>query len=160
MSGAGVTEGAASPALAVRTPAGGPHIALTVRDPRAVAAWWCRTLGFVELNGVSQRLEAGPTPRTLVRHPDSGLIIGFRQPPTGSRTGPAGRISLRVASRSALDDWAAHLDELGVAHSAVRDNGSALYLSLVAPDGIGLELWWPRPLSTRPAEPAQLNPPS
>jgi catechol-2,3-dioxygenase len=53
-----------------------------------------------------------------------------------------------VASERALGDWAAHLHRLGIPHSSVRDTGDEQYLSLTAPDGIGLELWWSRPRQT------------
>jgi catechol-2,3-dioxygenase len=52
---------------------------------------------------------------------------------------------LRVGSSAALAEWAAHLRRLGVPHSAVQDNGQEQFLSLLGPDGIGIELWWPRP---------------
>jgi catechol-2,3-dioxygenase len=147
-------RGEAEPAPA----AGVPHIALVVRDTVASADWWCRTFGFVSTEQPDQAggpdLPASPaTPRkVVVRHPDSGLVLGFRQRARDSgRDSGRGRfeyLSLRVASERALGDWAAHLHRLGIPHSSVRDTGDEQYLSLTAPDGIGLELWWSRPRQT------------
>jgi catechol-2,3-dioxygenase len=134
-----------------------PHIALAVRDTVASADWWCRTFGFVSAEQPDQAggtdRPASPTRRkVVVRHPDSGLVLGFRQ--RVQHNGPgSGRarfeyLSLRVASERALGDWAAHLHRLGIPHSSVRDTGDEQYLSLTAPDGIGLELWWSRPRRT------------
>jgi catechol-2,3-dioxygenase len=138
--------------------AGVPHIALVVRDTVASADWWCRTFGFVSTEQPDQAggpdRPASPAKRrkVVVRHPDSGLVLGFRQRARDSgRDSGRGRfeyLSLRVASERALGDWAAHLHRLGIPHSSVRDTGDEQYLSLTAPDGIGLELWWSRPRQT------------
>jgi catechol-2,3-dioxygenase len=147
-------RGEAEPAPA----AGVPHIALVVRDTVASADWWCRTFGFVSTEQPDQAggpdRPASPATRrkVVVRHPDSGLVLGFRQRARDSgRDSGRGRfeyLSLRVASERALGDWAAHLHRLGIPHSSVRDTGDEQYLSLTAPDGIGLELWWSRPRQT------------
>jgi len=119
-----------------------PHIALAVRDTSESAAWWCRTFGF---ESAEQPAPAPARPRVVIRHPDSGLVLGFRQRPEPGRRGRFEYLSLRVASERALGDWAAHLHRLGIPHSSVRDTGDEQFLSLTAPDGIGLELWWSRP---------------
>ncbi|MDT7598295.1 MAG: glyoxylase family protein [Pseudonocardiales bacterium] len=143
-------RGEAEPAPA----AGVPHIALVVRDTVASADWWCRTFGFVSTEQPNQaggpdRPASPATPRkVVVRHPDSGLVLGFRQRARDSGRGRFEYLSLRVASERALGDWAAHLHRLGIPHSSVRDTGDEQYLSLTAPDGIGLELWWSRPRRT------------
>ncbi|MDT7748293.1 MAG: glyoxylase family protein, partial [Pseudonocardiales bacterium] len=134
--------------------AGVPHIALVVRDTVASADWWCRTFGFVSTEQPDQAggpdRPASPATRrkVVVRHPDSGLVLGFRQRARDSGRGRFEYLSLRVASERALGDWAAHLHRLGIPHSSVRDTGDEQYLSLTAPDGIGLELWWSRPRQT------------
>jgi catechol 2,3-dioxygenase-like lactoylglutathione lyase family enzyme len=143
-------RGDAEPAPAVEV----PHIALAVRDTVASADWWCRTFGFVPTGqpdlagGPDRPVSPATRPKVVVRHPDSGLVLGFRQRAEGSGRGRFEYLSLRVASERALGDWAAHLHRLGVPHSSVRDTGDDQYLSLTAPDGIGLELWWSRPRRT------------
>ena len=52
-------------------------------------------------------------------------------------------LSFSVASRADLDAAAARLDELGVAHEAVKDIGAGLLLEFRDPDGIALELMAP-----------------
>lgn len=139
-SGAGGEAARESAASAV------PHIALAVGDAFASAAWWCRTFGF---ESAEQSGSFAPArPRVIIRHPDSGLVLGFRQRPEQVRRRRFEYLSLRVASERALGDWAAHLHRLGIPHSSVRDTGDEQFLSLTAPDGIGLELWWSRPRTT------------
>jgi len=122
-----------------------PHIALAVGDASASAAWWCRTFGFESAEQSGPRMSAPARPRVIIRHPDSGLVLGFRQRPEQGRRRRFEYLSLRVASERALGDWAEHLHRLGIPHSSVRDTGDEQFLSLTAPDGIGLELWWSRP---------------
>jgi catechol 2,3-dioxygenase-like lactoylglutathione lyase family enzyme len=119
-----------------------PHIALAVQDTSASAAWWCRTFGF---ESAEQSTAVPARPRVVIRHPESGLVLGFRQRPEPGRRGRFEYLSLRVASERALGDWAEHLLRLGIPHSSVRDTGDEQFLSLTAPDGVGLELWWSRP---------------
>jgi catechol 2,3-dioxygenase-like lactoylglutathione lyase family enzyme len=112
-----------------------PHIALAVQDTSASAAWWCRTFGF---ESAEQSTAVPARPRVVIRHPESGLVLGFRQRPEPGRRGRFEYLSLRVASERALGDWAEHLLRLGIPHSSVRDAGDEQFLSLTAPDGIGL----------------------
>jgi catechol-2,3-dioxygenase len=137
------TDGAAGETAAVAA-AAVPHIALAVGDASASAAWWCRTFGFESAEQAGQQASAPARPRVVIRHPDSGLVLGFRQRPEQGRR-RFEYLSLRVASERALGDWAEHLHRLGIPHSSVRDAGDEQFLSLTAPDGIGLELWWSRP---------------
>lgn len=50
-----------------------------------------------------------------------------------------------VPSRTALDDWAEHLDRIGVVHSGIKEPeyGSAAMVTLRDPDNIQLEFYWP-----------------
>ncbi len=50
-------------------------------------------------------------------------------------------LSFRVRDRDAVHAAAAHLDELGVPHSGVKDLGRAVLLEFRDPDGIALELY-------------------
>lgn len=71
-------------------------------------------------------------------------LLGLR--PVGSdrfdedRTG-LDHLSFAVASRSDLDDAAAQLDVLGVAHGGVKDSGSGFLLEFRDPDNVALELF-------------------
>jgi catechol 2,3-dioxygenase-like lactoylglutathione lyase family enzyme len=135
--------GAAAPP-APGWPPGLPHIALSVPNASASAVWWCRTFGFVP-GGPLDRARSPARITTLVRHPDTGLVLGFRQRPEGSGRGRFEYLSLRVTTEQALDDWAAHLDRLAIPHSAIWGNCAVRYLSFTAPDRVGLELWCARP---------------
>lgn len=50
-------------------------------------------------------------------------------------------VSFAVADRAALDDAAAQLDRLGIAHEGVKDIGAGLILEFRDPDNIALELF-------------------
>lgn len=142
----GVTKQQARPTAAVSrsldAPLDAPHLAVPVQDPAASADWWCSTLGFELVGG-----RPGADGEARIRHPDSGLVIGLPKAGSAGR-GRAPYLSLRVASKEALEGWAERFGELGVPHSDVRDEADARFLSLSGPEGIGLELWWPK----RPAD--------
>jgi len=130
---------------------GFPHIGLVTRDMEASARWWVDTLGFERMRRVDEPPDEQRHPRILLRHPQSGLLVGVHEPHERSgdafdpnRTG-LDHLALSVGSRDELDRWIGHLDALGVAHSPVRDAGYAEFVSLEDPDGIQLELWWTRP---------------
>jgi glyoxylase I family protein len=53
-------------------------------------------------------------------------------------------VSFGCGSRAELEEWAARLDELGVAHGEIKDAGYGSGLSFRDPDNIALELWSPR----------------
>lgn len=143
-----MTDQPTQPAPVVAAGRGAPHLAVASRDPAAAARWWCATLGFVLVERGPQgavRRHAVVPGQVTIRHPDSGLVIAIRpRQPEMDLLGKASFLSLRVASREALDGWSARLSELGVPHSPVQDLGDERCLSLVGPEGIGLELWWSR----------------
>ena len=53
-------------------------------------------------------------------------------------------LAFRLASKSELDDAAAHLDSLGVAHEPIKDIGVMYILEFRDPDNIALELVAPK----------------
>ena len=60
-----------------------------------------------------------------------------------ARTG-LDHFAFSVASRDHLDDWAAHLDAVGVEHSPAIDVPPGAILNFKDPDGIALALMWRR----------------
>jgi catechol 2,3-dioxygenase-like lactoylglutathione lyase family enzyme len=125
-------------------PPGSPHLALSVSNASDSAVWWCRTFGFRP--GAPPDHARSPARVTeVIRHPDTGLVLSFRQHAEASGRGRFEYVSLRVTTEQALGEWAAHLDRLAIPHSSVWGNGTARYLSFTAPDGVGLELWCTRP---------------
>ena len=127
------------------------HVALVVRDMAASVAFYEQVMGFER---AGERREGPPEarhPRRLLRHPGSGLVLGIHEPYERSndrfdpqRTG-LDHLAVTVADQTALEEWIAHLDRHGVAHSPVRDAGYAEFVSFEDPDGIAWEVWLPEP---------------
>jgi glyoxylase I family protein len=70
-------------------------------------------------------------------------LIGLR--PTGTGAFDEDRVGLdhlafRLSSREELDEAAAHLDQLGIAHEPIKDIGVSYILEFRDPDNIALEL--------------------
>ena len=131
--------------LAMPSIIGASHVALTVRDRDAAAEWYQRVFGWIVL----RRYEVGEagTPRITLFDPASFFALTVCQPEDGTgddfdhrRTG-LDHFAFGVADAAELDRWIAHLDELGIAHSPVRDIGLGSFVSFEDPDGIQLELW-------------------
>ena len=119
------------------------HVALTVTDADASAAWYSDLLGLSEvLRGddetVSFRVLAGP-----------GIMLGVRQ----YRTHPADRFSefrtgldhvaIGVPSRADLEAWQARLEERGVVFTPIAQTPIGSVIVFRDPDGIQLEFWLP-----------------
>lgn len=126
------------------------HVAITVNDMEATAAWWERAFGFERVKRVDEPPGEQRHPRILVRHAGSGLVLGIHQPHerSGDRFDPdrtgLDHLALTVDARERLDEWRQHLSGLGIETSPVRDAGNAEFVSLVDPDGVQVELWWPK----------------
>ncbi len=118
------------------------HLALSVTDVERSTQWWTELLGIQTLmsgdeNGMRY---------TVNLHP-SGLIMGFRQHEAGSgdrfdesRTG-LDHFALHVDSRAELEKWAARLDELGIAHSGIKDVPYGSIITFRDPDNIQAEFF-------------------
>jgi glyoxylase I family protein len=129
---------------------GSTHINLTVRDLDRSTEWYTRALGFVVVRD-AHPTESGFTFRTLV-HSQSLASIVLGQvtgdaPDTGAfdeRRVGLHHLAYHVPERSDLDEWAARLDEQGVAHSGVKElfleAGYGIWLR--DPDQIWLEFYW------------------
>ena len=125
--------------------AGASHLALTVRDMEASAAWYQRVVGLQELRRYGAE-DAG-SPRVLMLEPSSFFVLGLCQPddrtsdPFDHRRTGLDHLAFKVADQDELDRWIAHLDELDVAHSPVRVLDLGRFVSFEDPDGIQFELW-------------------
>jgi glyoxylase I family protein len=118
------------------------HLALSVTDVDRSTQWWSELLGIQTLMSGS----ANGGRNTVNVHP-SGLILGFRQHDGGSgdafdetRTG-LDHFALHVASRAELEEWAARLDELGIAHSGIKDVDYGSVITFRDPDNIQAEFF-------------------
>ena len=120
------------------------HVALTVTDAERSADWYERVLGFT-------RAATVPTEafhRIALRHP-AGLLLTLLQHRAGTgeafteqRTG-LDHLAFAVPDADAVEAWAAHLDELGIDRSAVKDGALPASRLVVFrdPDGVQLECY-------------------
>lgn len=126
---------------------GAAHVGLTVRDMEASARWYQRVFGWQVMARFGPAERA--TPRVLLSDASSGFAVSLCEPVDRSddpfdyrRTG-LDHLAFEVADEEELARWAAHLDELNVGHSPVREAGPARFVSFEDPDGIQFELWLP-----------------
>jgi len=120
------------------------HVAVTVSDLARSEAWYTRVLG------VEPVLSEDTGPFHHIVYALGGTLLGLHGFPD-LRTSEAfderrpglDHIAFGCASRADLVDWAARLDELGVAHGEVTDAAYGSGLSFRDPDNIALELFAP-----------------
>lgn len=121
------------------------HVELSVSDLDVSVAWYCRVLGAKDV--FRARNEALGFRACAILEPETRTVIAFTQhdaieggPFTPRRTG-LDHLSFAVADAAAIEAWRQHLDELGVDHDPIDDQGFALGLNLRDPDGIALEFY-------------------
>jgi glyoxylase I family protein len=140
-----VEEQAKEGKLDMPTFSGAHHVALTVQDVDASAAW------YQDLFGMQPLMQADDENVRLrvLAHPDSGLIIGLREYPAHDdgafsefRTG-LDHIAFTVSSRDELEVWQDVLAEKGIPFSPIAESPIGTLVVLRDPDNIQLELWLP-----------------
>jgi catechol-2,3-dioxygenase len=129
-------------------------VSLTVVDPVKSADWYASVLGLEIV-----REYVGPSGRDIcLRRPGTELELCLLDhsknpgdPFSEFRTG-LDHLEFLVSQRADLDDWAAHLDSLGVSHSGVKGPAysSNAMLTFRDPDNIQLELFWRADSNRRP----------
>ncbi len=87
----------------------------------------------------------------VMQRPGTSFFVGLAHHPKRSgdafderRTG-LDHLSFAVTDRQELEEWARHLDRLGVAHSGVKSFETPFPFALLVfrdPDGIQLEVTW------------------
>lgn len=122
------------------------HATLTVPDPERSADFYQRLFGPAQV----VRRE-GPTWVRLRLLWPNGLMLGFTRHATTSAGEPfdparAGldHVGLGCASEQEVRNWAARFDELGVRRGPVEDTLYAVVVTGRDPDGLPVELYWPR----------------
>jgi glyoxylase I family protein len=124
------------------------YVGLSVRDLPRSAAWYREVLGLeIKRENIGGSAWPADWDEVLLRHPDSGLLIGLLQHP--SNLGDAfsefqtglDHLELEVASQDELDVWRHRLDSLGVSHSGAHNH----IVTLRDPDNIQLELFVRKP---------------
>jgi catechol-2,3-dioxygenase len=125
------------------TPDAVHHVTLTVTDLERSQAWYQAVLN---LDKVADR-EGDTWTRVLLRAP-SGLMIGLtqhRSTITDHRFDPTvvglDHLAISCDGRSAVEAWAAHLDQLALHHSGVIDAPAGSLLVVEDPDGIPIEFF-------------------
>ena len=121
------------------------HVALTVSDRDAAAAWYASVLGFEELfredgdgrRACVMRFARGGYSVGLVEHADDGGSFD------ATRTG-LDHVAFAVATLDDLVAWAERLERFGVTHSGVTEILPGAILNFRDPDGIALALFWDR----------------
>jgi glyoxylase I family protein len=120
------------------------HVALTVTSRDESAAWYASTLGLEELF----REDADDRRASVMRFPGGGHSVGLVEhtpadpDPFDPRRRGLDHVAFTVASRAALDQWAAELTLTGVEHSGVVEIPTGAILNFKDPDGIALALFW------------------
>ena len=120
------------------------HVAVTVTDLAASEAWYTKVLG------VEPALDEDTGPFRHIVYPVGGTLLGLHgfpdlvtDAPFDERRPGLDHIAFGCANRDELVQWAARLDELGVAHGGIVDAGYGSGLSFRDPDNIALELFCP-----------------
>ena len=120
------------------------HVAVTVTDIEASAAWYTKVFG------VSPVLDEDTGPFRHIVYALGTTLVGLHgfpdlvtKEPFEERRAGLDHVAFGCANRAELEAWAARLDELGVAHGGIVDAGYGSGLSFRDPDNIALELFAP-----------------
>jgi len=120
------------------------HVAVTVTDLPASEAWYTNVLGVTpvldEDTGPFRHIVFQVGNTLLGLHGFPGLVS---TEPFNERRPGLDHIAFGVANRDELAEWAARLDELGVAHGDIVNASYGSGLSFRDPDNIALELFAP-----------------
>jgi len=123
---------------------------LTVRDLALSAEWYRKLLDAADRRYVDDH---GVLLQVCLREPASSWQLCLVAHPGGSRdpfdeTRPGlDHLEFLVPHRADLDAWAERLDQLGIAHSGIKEPGWTpnAMITFRDPDGILLEFFWSAP---------------
>ena len=118
------------------------HVAVTVTDLTASEAWYTKVFGVKPVLDE----DTGPFRHIVYLLGDTAFgLHGFpdlaSKEPFNERTPGLDHIAFGCASRDELVEWAARLDDLGVAHGDIVDASYGSGLSFRDPDNNALELF-------------------
>ena len=120
------------------------HVAVTVTDLEASAAWYTRLLGAEPV------LDEDTGPFRHIVYALGNTLLGLHGFPQLSskdafdeRRPGLDHIAFGCANRGELVEWAERLDSLGIAHGEIVDAGYGSGLSFHDPDNVALELFAP-----------------
>lgn len=125
------------------------HAGLTVRDVEASERWYERVLGLTR--AFLEPHDNGTGYAVVMTRPGTALFLGLDHHADADgqvfeerRTG-LDHLALRVETREDIDQWAAHLDALGVKRAPVHETFEPVPYALIVfrdPDEIQLEVMW------------------
>lgn len=124
------------------------HVELSVRDLERSVAWYCALLGARDVWRGSND-EYG-IDACAIFEPKSKLVFAFTchrnqiDDAFAPQRPGLDHVSFGVADGAALEEWVAHLDALGIEHSPIQDNHQPPSVTFKDPDGIALELSYPK----------------
>jgi glyoxylase I family protein len=129
------------------------EVTLTVREPERSAEWYSNLLGLQQQ--YDHAAHDGRLRYICLLEPASGFVLCLvghaanSGEPFDETTTGLDHVEFLVARREDLDDWAVHLDKLGIAHSGVKrlDYTRNAMLTFRDPDNIQLEFFWRAPPS-------------
>lgn len=119
------------------------HVSLTVSDAERSAAWYVEILGFVVVRQVqNERFE-----RVILVHSDSKVALGLThhrlvEDETTFSEHRLGmdHVAFTTDSHQELKAWKRRFEQLGVAHSEIKENAAGALITLRDPDNIQLEI--------------------
>ena len=121
------------------------HVALTVRDLSVSVPWYQALFGSDPVLDEDTEPDFHHTVYLM-----GGTLIGLHQhktpaPPDEFSEHRVGldHVAFGCANRAELEQWAARLDELGIAHGGVVEQHYGAGVSFRDPDGIALEFFAP-----------------
>jgi glyoxylase I family protein len=122
------------------------HVAVTVSDLERSTQWYSALFGS---EPVLDEDEEGGAFHHTVYALGGGQLFGLHthtQPGSGSFDETSvglDHVSFACSGRGELQQWADHLDSLGVSHDGIKDAGYGSGVSFRDPDGIALEFFAP-----------------
>jgi glyoxylase I family protein len=121
------------------------HVALTVTDIDASAAWYTDVFNFVELVR-DEHAGGGGGYAVVLGKPDWSMFVVLNHHPTNAgetfdptRTG-LDHVGFTVADRDALVGWEAQMNDKGIKHSSITDHDWGSSLNFRDPDDVQLQL--------------------
>ncbi len=109
------------------------HLELYVSDLDASIAWYGAAVAL------SPRAKQ-PEQVVVLQSSNRSFRLVLRPGRPADAHGDFGHVALAVDSLSALQDWAKHLDEIGIEHKGVKEGPTGHTIDLVDPDGHDIEL--------------------
>jgi glyoxylase I family protein len=120
------------------------HVAVTVSDLAVSEAWYTKVLG------VEPVLDEDTGPFRHIVYAVGGTLLGLHGFPDltddkafDERRPGLDHVAFGCANRAELEEWAAHLTDLGIQHGGIIDAGYGSGLSFRDPDNLALEFFAP-----------------